>query len=88
LILNLLTDRERQVALLVAEGLSNKAIGRRLKTSDGTVKVHLYRIFRKLNIDRRTKLAVIVIRAMQKDGNLTYRNGRERLTPTRRGVER
>src|SRR4029077_15506109 len=40
-----LTERERQIAGLVSEGLSNKGIGRVLNITDGTIKVHLHSIF-------------------------------------------
>ncbi|WP_247466240.1 response regulator transcription factor, partial [Bradyrhizobium sp. 62] len=59
--LELLTQRERQIARLVAEGLSNKEIARQLNVSDGTVKVHLYNIFQKLEITNRTVLATIAL---------------------------
>ena len=45
-----LTHRERQILRLVSEGLSNKEIGRRLKVTDGKIKVHLHNIFEKLQI--------------------------------------
>jgi len=56
-----LTDRERQIMSLVSEGLSNKEIGRRLKVADGTIKVHLHHIFRKLEISNRTILATLAV---------------------------
>lgn len=59
--LAVLTDRERQIMRLVSEGLSNKQIGRRLNTADGTVKVHLHHIFQKLEISNRTELAAFAI---------------------------
>ena len=49
-----LTDRERQILRLVSEGLSNKEIGRRLKVTDGNIKVHLHKIFEKLQASSRT----------------------------------
>jgi len=52
-----LTEREREVILLVAEGLSNKEVGRRLKVTEGTVKVHLYAIYQKVAVINRTALA-------------------------------
>jgi two-component system nitrate/nitrite response regulator NarL len=55
-----LTDRERQIVRLVSEGLSNKEIGRRLKITDGTIKVHLHNIFEKLKVSNRTALAVAI----------------------------
>jgi two-component system nitrate/nitrite response regulator NarL len=59
--LTALTERERQIMRLVSEGLSNKEIGRRLNTTDGTIKVHLHNIFQKLEISNRTVLAALAI---------------------------
>jgi len=56
--MNSLTSREREVVLAVAEGLSNKDIGRRLNLSKGTVKVHLHKIYSKLGVKNRTALVV------------------------------
>ena len=56
-----LTDRERQILRLVSEGLSNKEIGRRLKITDGTIKVHLHHIFEKLQVSNRTALAAVYL---------------------------
>jgi DNA-binding NarL/FixJ family response regulator len=49
-----LTRRESEVLALVAEGLSNQAIGNRLHLTEGTVKSHLARIYVKLGVDSRT----------------------------------
>nr|WP_212754498.1 response regulator transcription factor [Nakamurella aerolata] len=49
-----LTNRETEVLTLVADGLSNQAIARRLFLTEGTVKSHLVRIFAKLGVDSRT----------------------------------
>jgi DNA-binding NarL/FixJ family response regulator len=57
--LKALTDRENQIVRLVSEGLSNKEIARQLNVSQGTIKVHLYNIFQKLEISNRTVLATI-----------------------------
>lgn len=51
-----LTDRERQVCDLVAEGLTNSQIGERLHVSISTVKTHLARIFRKTGAVGRAQL--------------------------------
>ena len=48
-----LTAREREIALLVARGLRNKAIASALQCTEGTVKVHLHNIFQKLSIKSR-----------------------------------
>ena len=52
-----ITDREREVATLVAAGLSNRQIAERLSVSVRTVDGHLYRIFAKLGVERREQLA-------------------------------
>ncbi len=54
------TIRERQIMLAVSEGATNREIGRRLRLAEGTVKVHLHHIYRKLGIPNRTTLAVRV----------------------------
>ena len=52
-----LTAREREIAALVATGLSNKAIARTIGISDGTVRIHLSNIYQKLGVSNRTALA-------------------------------
>ncbi len=52
-----ITDREREIATLVAAGLSNREISERLSVSIRTVEGHLYRMFTKLGIDDRDELA-------------------------------
>ena len=54
-----LTTRERQIALVLSEGVTNKEIAQRLRLAEGTVKVHLHHIYRKLGIANRTALAVL-----------------------------
>jgi DNA-binding NarL/FixJ family response regulator len=59
-----LTDRERDVLALMAEGRSNQGIGERLFLSPKTVETHVHRIFRKLDLvpateDHRRVLAVL-----------------------------
>jgi len=56
-----LTQRERQIANLVIEGLSNREVGRRLKLTPGTIKVHLHNIFTKLAINNRTALSALAV---------------------------
>jgi DNA-binding NarL/FixJ family response regulator len=46
-----LTEREREVLGLVAEGLSNRAIATRLFVSERTVEAHVKQIFQKLQLD-------------------------------------
>ena len=53
-----LTSRERDVIALLAEGLSNKAIGQRLGISPDTVKFHVGRLIDKLDATGRTDAVV------------------------------
>lgn len=41
---------------LVSQGLSNKAVARQLGVQEGTVKIHLHNVFRKLGVSNRTRL--------------------------------
>ena len=61
--LSRLTPRESQVLELVAQGLTNKAIGRALGIGPGTVKVHVEKLIAKLNVTDRTQAAVLATRA-------------------------
>lgn len=58
-----LTPRETEIVRMVAQGLRNTAIAKRLSISEGTVKVHLHNIYDKLNVADRLEL---VLRAQQK----------------------
>jgi ATP/maltotriose-dependent transcriptional regulator MalT len=55
-----ITTREREIANLVAAGLSNRQIADRLVVSVRTVEGHIYRIFAKLGIDDRDQLVHLV----------------------------
>ena len=52
-----LTPRELEIARMVAGGLRNKEIGKRLHISEGTVKIHLHNIYDKLKVPGRLELA-------------------------------
>ena len=54
-----LTDRQRQILKLVAQGKSNKEIARALDILEGTVKAHLRFLMKHLNAKNRTQLAVM-----------------------------
>lgn len=58
-----LTDRERAVLVLVADGLSNTDIGQRLYLSTGTVKDHVSAIYAKLGVTGRIQAALVAQRA-------------------------
>ncbi len=53
-----LTRREEEVLLLVADGMSNKAIARRLTITEATVKTHLTRVFSEIGVTGRTQAAM------------------------------
>jgi two-component system nitrate/nitrite response regulator NarL len=56
-----LSPREIEIMLRVAEGLSNKEVGRQLKITEGTVKMHLHSIYQKIHVSNRTSLANFAI---------------------------
>lgn len=53
-----LSLREKEILLLIAQGESNKGIGRQLDIAETTVKVHVQHIFRKLQLTSRVQVAV------------------------------
>ncbi len=57
-----LTERERAVVELVAEGLDNREIAARLYLSEGTVRNHISTVLQKLGMKNRTQLAVFYYR--------------------------
>ena len=56
-----LTPREMEILCLLADGQSNKVIARNLGISDGTVKLHVKAILRKLEVHSRVEAAVIAV---------------------------
>lgn len=58
-----LTPREEEVLRLVATGANNREISQRLFISELTVKMHLASIFRKLQVNDRTKAAILALKA-------------------------
>ncbi|RLA06771.1 MAG: two-component system response regulator NarL [Gammaproteobacteria bacterium] len=57
-----LTPREKDILKLLAKGQSNKIIARNLNISDGTVKLHVKSILKKLNIHSRVAAAVLLVK--------------------------
>jgi DNA-binding NarL/FixJ family response regulator len=51
-----LTRREAEVAGLVSQGLANKVVAGQLGVTEGTVKIHLHRIYQKLRVSNRVGL--------------------------------
>jgi DNA-binding NarL/FixJ family response regulator len=58
--LDRLTDREREVAVAVGQGLSNAEIAATLYLSVPTVKAHISRLFTKLDVENRVQIALCV----------------------------
>jgi two-component system nitrate/nitrite response regulator NarL len=56
-----LTPREQEILRHLAEGQSNKGIARALDITDGTVKLHVKSILRKLGVRSRVEAAVIAV---------------------------
>ncbi len=56
-----LTKREMEILTLVAEGLTNEEIGKRIFISEKTVKTHLTNIFDKLKVNNRFKAALLLM---------------------------
>lgn len=56
-----LTPRQLEIVALLAEGRSNSNIATILSISHQTVKAHLHKVFRKMNLDNRIQLAVVFV---------------------------
>jgi len=59
--LNSLTRRELQIIKYIAEGLSNKLIGRKLDIAESTVKVHVKHLLKKLGLRSRVEAAIWMV---------------------------
>ena len=57
-----LTDREKDVLILIAQGLSDKDIANQLTVSKATVRYHVTNILTKLHLENRTQAALYAIR--------------------------
>lgn len=56
-----LTRREREIAVLIADGLSNREIAERLVVSVGTIQNHVHRMLKKHSLRSRAQLAVLAV---------------------------
>jgi two-component system nitrate/nitrite response regulator NarP len=56
----ILTRREVEVVRLVSQGFANKVVARELGVREGTVKIHLHSIYRKLRVSSRSELILRV----------------------------
>ena len=57
-----LSDREKQVLILIAEGLTNKEISASLAISESTVENHTHHIYKKLRVSNRARAVAYVLR--------------------------
>ncbi|MGW5971868.1 LuxR C-terminal-related transcriptional regulator [Streptomyces sp. NPDC055186] len=65
-----LTDRERQVLALLADGPSNRVIARRLGIAERTVKAHLTNLMRKLGVQ--TRLEAALVSNLHREGSRSF----------------
>ena len=73
----MLTNREEQVAKLVADGLTNRQVAKELGLSEHTVSNCLFRIYERLGISSRVQFVLYMFnRRQQSQANLAIRNGR------------
>ncbi|WP_163100250.1 response regulator [Peribacillus alkalitolerans] len=59
---NMLTEREKEILFELVKGLSNKEIAEALFISDKTVKIHINKIFKKLNVKSRSQAVIYAVR--------------------------
>ena len=64
-----LSAREREVMRLAIKGFANKAITRELNVTEGTIKLHLHKIYRKLGIKSRFALVVLAVESSLEAGD-------------------
>ncbi len=57
-----ITRRELEILQLVADGLSNKEIGKKLFITEGTVKNHVHNALEKLHVENRIQAAAYIVR--------------------------
>ncbi|MFB7607618.1 helix-turn-helix transcriptional regulator [Streptomyces gardneri] len=69
--LSVLTPREREISVLVAEGLTNQAVADRLCLSPRTVESHVARVYRKTGVETRAGLASLVVRTGVGEGQFS-----------------
>jgi two-component system nitrate/nitrite response regulator NarL len=54
----MLSPREKDIFILVAQSLSNKQIARDLDIAETTVKIHIQHIFKKMTLNSRVQIAI------------------------------
>ncbi|MBI9011171.1 MAG: response regulator transcription factor [Clostridiales bacterium] len=61
--LDVLTEREKEICYLIAEGLNNKEISEKLFLGEGTIKNHITKVLQKLELRDRTQLAIHILKS-------------------------
>jgi two-component system, NarL family, response regulator DevR len=69
-----LTEREREILVLIGEGLTNRQIGRRLYLAEKTVKNHISRLLAKLGVERRIQAAVLATQEQDRSRRESHRH--------------
>ena len=64
-----ITQRQKEILSFIGEGMSNEAISKKLNLSISTIRNHIARIFKKLNISNRAQAATIASKAGLEDSN-------------------
>lgn len=59
--IDVLTDREKEICYIIAEGFNNKEISEKLFLGEGTVKNHITKVLQKLELRDRTQLAIYIL---------------------------
>ena len=77
----ILTLRQGQIVSLVAQGLRNKEIGNALGITEGTVKLYVYKLFRKLGVSDRLSMALYGMKSLTGGEPLLERNSGAVLRP-------
>lgn len=67
--LDVLSRRELQILNLIARGITNDEIAKKLMISLATIKTHASRIFEKLHVENRTQAALLVMQARSRNGH-------------------
>ncbi len=57
-----LSKKEREIVILISRGMTNREIASKLFISEQTVKTHISRVFRKLNVSRRSQLVPMAMK--------------------------
>lgn len=80
-----LTKREVEILRLVAEGLTNEEIGKRIFISEKTVKTHLTNIFDKLKVNNRFKAALHIMNRSREQGGVSRKQWRRGVLEGKKG---